>query len=93
MNSGHIISFVLFFLHCQHLIYLRILIYYVICVKYICQFVWRGRETLGNELSITSVAIRQRRAAEGTDARESIIPSVEVYISNNFVECDPPIST
>ena len=35
MNSGHIISFVMFFLHCQHLISLRILIYYVLCVKYI----------------------------------------------------------
>ena len=45
--------------------------------------------------SNTSVAVRQRHAVEGTDARRaSIISSLEVYnISNNFVECDAPIST
>ncbi len=43
--------------------------------------------------SNTSVAVRQRHAVEGKDARASIISSVEVYISNNFVECDAPIST
>ena len=42
--------------------------------------------------SNTSVAVRQRHAAEGTHARARV-NNIISRSSNNFVECDPPIST